>query len=246
MSHRRIAETSPYHSHFQKGGWRMKYTAMELGLDYFQMYDVVNQEASANIKIRGQFDNGDKQYKLLYLDWFANPVKKNKEPLFDKNAHLAMYRMFVPLIPEPTRKVEFVNQFGTQKAIIGKAFALLAPAQKIEPGSAFPKQLSHFAVYQVLEGTVVNKPVQLQDQFGLSKAVVMSPMAFAVPVKKSHDNNVFPIVNDKAHLVIYKVTPKIVQKNCAIKDQFKNSKIAVTQRILLAAPTIKRRWSVVG
>jgi hypothetical protein len=223
----------------------MRYTASELHLDYFQIYDIENQGCEERIKARGQFDKIDKLYQLVKLDCFANPVMKNQEPLYNKQAHLAFYRMYTTL-REDNHKVEVVNQFGVQKLLIGKVVGLLAPAQKIEKGSALPTKLSHFAVYNVLEWNSVGRRVQLQDQFGASSAVrVGIPKMFAVPIKKIHGRLVFPIVNAKVHLVIYMINPKNIEKNCTITDQIKkNRRIKVTQRLYLAAPTIKRRWSV--
>ncbi|MCJ7586990.1 MAG: hypothetical protein MUQ00_03710 [Candidatus Aminicenantes bacterium] len=221
----------------------MATTARELHLDYFQIYDVVNQELSGRIKICGQFDKEDRVCRLLCLDWFANPVGKNREPLCDRRAHLAGYRIY-PSSPEPTRQVAVVNQFGEQRIVIGNVVALLAPSEKIERGSAFPENLSHFVVYQVLEGKPVEKRVDLKDQFGSSRAMVMNPYGFAVPVKKTYGAAVFPALNEKVHMVLYRITPRTVEKDCAVKDQFEKRKIKVIRSILLAAPTIKRRWSV--
>ncbi len=221
----------------------MAYTARELHLDYFQIYDIVNLELSGRIKVYGQFDKEDRICRVLGLDWFANPVVKNREPLFDRQAHLAGYRIY-PSAPEPTRRIAFVNQFGEQRIIIGNAFALLAPSEKIEPGSAFPKSLSHFIVYQVLEGKSVEKTIGLKDQFGPSRAAIMSPSGFAVPVRKTYGSAVYPAVNNKVHLVLYGITPRTVEKSCVAGDQFEKRKVRIVRSVLLAAPTLKRRWSV--
>jgi len=52
-------------------------TAKELKLDYFQIYDVANREATGNVFLQGQFDARQLKMKLALLDFFANPVAKN-------------------------------------------------------------------------------------------------------------------------------------------------------------------------
>jgi hypothetical protein len=47
--------------------------------------------------------------RLKLLDFFANPVSKNGEPLYDKNAHLAWYRGVQP--PEPIPTMPYPERF---------------------------------------------------------------------------------------------------------------------------------------
>ena len=70
----------------------MGMTAKELRLDYFQIYDVANRPAEGSVLLQGQFDQTPLKMQLALLDFFANPVSKNGEPIYDKNAHLAWYR----------------------------------------------------------------------------------------------------------------------------------------------------------
>src|SRR5262249_33885362 len=72
------------------GGTTM--TAKELKLDYFQIYDVANRQSTGNVLLQGQFDARLLRMELALLDFFANPVAKNAEPIYDKNAHLTWYR----------------------------------------------------------------------------------------------------------------------------------------------------------
>jgi hypothetical protein len=67
-------------------------TAKELKLDYFKFYDVANREVEGDVLLRGQFDQRPQKMRLRLLDYFANPVSKNDESLYDKAAHLAWYR----------------------------------------------------------------------------------------------------------------------------------------------------------
>lgn len=71
-------------------------TAKELKLDYFQIYDIANREATGNVSLQGQFDARPLKMEFALLDFFANPVAKNLEPIYDKNAHLTWYRGVQP------------------------------------------------------------------------------------------------------------------------------------------------------
>ena len=217
--------------------------ANDLKLDYFKFYDVANQRINRDVLVQGQFDEEPEVIELVYLNLFANPVSKNGEEIFDKHAHLTWYNVFDP-IPEPTRTVVFDNQFGTQKVLIGRTIALLAPAQKYEHGSEFPKRLDHFKVYLVLRSEPVGKEVKLEDQFGGDETVVHYPVAFAVPVRKQHWRRTFDINNEDAHLALYRITPRYEERSVLARDQFGRHRIHVYRSILLAAPSKKVEWQV--
>ena len=215
--------------------------AQELRLDYFQFYDVANQEANYFVGLQGQFDRQPEKARLMYLNLFANPVSKNGEPMFDKNAHFNWYHLYDPT-PEPTRVVTFENQFGKQKVVIGRALALLAPAQKVEPGSEFPERLDHYKVYSALQGEPVNKAVELEDQFGRAEARVYYPRMFAVPVRKWFQGETSGINNERAHLAIYIINPRAVEQVKPVRDQFSRRYVQVFRSVLLAAPSVKLAW----
>ncbi|MGH9662003.1 MAG: DUF7450 family protein, partial [Bryobacteraceae bacterium] len=140
-------------------------TANELKLDYFKIYDVENREAEGDLVLRGQFDRRPERMRLKLLDYFANPVSKNGEPMHDKNAHLAWYRGVQP--PEPSRQVVLKNQFGKFVIRTGRGYGLLAPTQKVEQGSTFPRELDHYKVYRLADvERAPNKVLKLRDQFG--------------------------------------------------------------------------------
>jgi catechol 2,3-dioxygenase-like lactoylglutathione lyase family enzyme len=217
--------------------------SQKLRLDHFQVYDVANQDAGFLVGLQGQFDEQRERAKLTYLNAFANPVSKNGEPIYDKNAHLTWYNLF-DYVPEPTRLVVFENQFGVQKILTGRAIALLAPAQKYEKGSEFPKELDHYKVYQVLQGEPVGRGVKLRDQFDHREAEVTYPWAFAVPVRKWHEGSTFGVHNAKAHLAFYKITPGSVQKARVVRDQFGRRYLHIYRSVLLGVPSVKREWSL--
>ncbi len=215
--------------------------APELRLDYFQFYDVGNQDAGYVVGLQGQFDKYAEKVRLNYLNLFANPASKNGEPFYDKNAHLTWYDLYDP-VPDPTRVVYYQNQFGEQKLITGRSYALLSPTQKRFKGSSFPEQLDHYKVYEVLEGEPANKAVKLEDQFGQSETRVYYPAFFGVPVKKWWEGQTFGIHNERAHLVFYKISPNSADQTVVTRDQFGQRLLHVFRSVLLAAPSVKLKW----
>lgn len=220
-------------------------TSQELRLDHFKFYDVANQEAGQWVTLQGQFDRQPERVRLTYLNLFANPVEKNGEPIYDKNAHLNWYDLFDPA-PDPIRQVVVGNQFAKEQEIyIGRACALLAPTWKVEKGSVFPKGLDHYKVYQVLKGEDVEPKVKLTDQFGSDNPEVYAPAFFAVPVTKWAEGKVFKIQNEKAHLLLYKIDPGRNEKTIKTVDQFGSRYVHVFRSVLLGVPSVKLKWKEV-
>ena len=219
--------------------------AQDLRLDYFQIYDVASQWAREKVLLKDQFDEEPEKGLLAFLDWFANPVSKNAEDLYDKGAHFTAYYLYQS-VPDPTRLVYFENQFGQQKVIIGSPVRLLVPAAKrTREGTLYSRELSHYKVYQVLQGEPPKKEVTLRDQFGGSEAVVLSPYGFAAPAEKEHEGRKFPITNEEAHLVLYKLGPRRMSKGITVADQFGKYYVGIYMVYLLAVPSIKLEWKEV-
>jgi hypothetical protein len=220
-------------------------TAKELKLDYFKVYDVENRESEADLLVRGQFDRRPLKMRLRLLDFFANPVSKNGEPLYDKNAHLTWYRGVQP--PEPIRRVVLENQFGKFDVRTGTGYGLLVPTEKIERGSAFPEQLDHYKVYRLVDvEQVPTKALKLGDQFGSDEVKLRLPLYLAVPVMKRHGNKTHPIHNDRAHLLIFSITTRDLKKSVKLRNQLANGTgVRVVRSVMLAAPSLKREWKQV-
>ena len=216
--------------------------ARDLKLDYFKFYDIVNREGVADIQLRGQFDRRPVKMSLRLLDFFANPVSKNGEPLFDKNAHLAWYRGVQPT--EPPRRVVLENQFGKFDIRTGPGYGLLVPTEKVEQGSAFPKELDHYKVYRLLDvEEVPQKVLRLKDQFGADEAQLRLPQFFAVPVLKRVGDKTFPIHNAHAHLLIFSITNRRLQKTVRLRNQFSRGvAVEVIQSLALGVPSVKLEW----
>ena len=217
-------------------------TAKDLKLDYFKFYDVENREGVADITLRGQFDPRPQKMGLRLLDYFGNPVSKNGEPLYDKNAHLAWYRGIQPA--EPLRQAVIENQFGKFEIRTGTGWGLLVPTQKIETGSAFPEELDHFKIYRL--ATVIKPPdltLKLRDQFGSDAAQLYYPLYFAVPVVKRYGDKTFEIRNPRAHLLIISITNKKIEKTIRIRNQFtRGVSLKVLNSSMLAVPSLKHSW----
>lgn len=216
-------------------------TAKELQLDYFQFYDVPNQDCGAIVGLQGQFDKQPEKARVNYINLFANPVSKNGEPIYDKNAHLTWYDIYDPS-PDPTRVINYENQFGKGQLYTGRSYALLTPTWKLEKGSSFPEKLDHYKVYQVLHAEPVNKSVKLKDQFGSREARVFYPRFFAVPVKKWAEGQTWGIHNEQAHLVLYIVQPGPASKTVRTRDQFGSRVQHAMRSVLLGAPSVKLDW----
>lgn len=217
-------------------------TAKELKLDYFKFYDIDNREAQGDVLLRGQFDPRAQKMRLRLLDFFANPVSKNGEPLYDKNAHLAWYRGVQP--PEPPRRVVLENQFGKFDIRTGTGYGLLVPTQKMEQASVFPGELDHYKVYRLLDvEQVPDKVMKLRDQFGSEEVKLRLPLYFAVPVTKRHGDKTHPIHNKGAHLLIFSITTRDLQKTIKLRNQFtRGTSVRVVRSLMLGAPSLKVEW----
>jgi hypothetical protein len=117
----------------------------------------------------------------------------------------------------------------------------------VESGSAFPKTLDHYKVYQVVDvGKIPDVTLKLRDQFGSSEARLERPLFFAVPVRKRHGTKEYPIQNERAHLLIFGITPRNVEKKITLRNQFAPGiSVAVARSVMLAVPSIKHGWKQV-
>lgn len=220
----------------------------ELGLDHFLFYQIATQPAGDVIGVQTQFDvgptAGPEKIQLRAATLFANPVQKNNEKILDQNAHLTWYQAY-DAIPDPMRTVNYTDQFGRRKVVLGRKYAFLSPTQKDRRGTAFPEGLDHYVVFQVLDSSApVNKAVKLQDQWGKTSARVYSPRFFAAPSRKWHDGNVDGVNNAKAHLAIYQINPTAVEKVAKSRDQFGTRVINAYRTVLLGVPCKKGKWTV--
>ncbi len=219
----------------------------DLGLDHFLFYDIATQPAGDIIGVQTQFDIGPafgpERLQLRAAILFGNPVQKNDEKILDRNAHLTFYAAY-DAVPDPMRTVNYTDQFGRRKVIIGRKYGFLSPTQKAFRGTRFPEKLDHYVAFQVLDGAPVNKAVKLKDQWGAYTAKVYTPAFFAAPSRKWHDGKVDGVNNAAAHLAIYRISPTAAANTAKTRDQF-GTRIAHSGRtVLLAVPCKKGKWEV--
>lgn len=223
-------------------------TSRDLGLDHFLFYDVADQAAAESIGVQTQFEigptAGPERIRLASTLLFGNPVQKNEEKILDPHAHLTWYRVFDP-VPDPTRVVNYRDQFGRRRIVIGRKAAFLTPTHKVERGSRAPEKLDHYVAYQVLDAKPVNRAVKLRDQWGTTEARVMYPLFFAAPSRKWHAGETYGIKNAKAHLAIYRISPSSIRKTARTRDQFGSRVVQAFRSVLLAVPCAKGKWEVV-
>jgi hypothetical protein len=218
-------------------------TAQDLGLDYFQIYDVANKPAAGGVLLRGAFDVRRQKMQMTLLDQFASPVSKKGEPCVDSHAHLTWYRGVQP--PEPIRAVTLENTFGRLKIRTGTGHGMLVPTQQIAQGSPFPDNLDHYKVYRLADVLdVPQSTMNLQDQFGPSDVQVQVPLYFAAPVEKRHGTKAFQIQNKRAHLLIVGISVRDLEQTVSIRNQFdKRTSVRIGRSVMLAVPSIVSDWT---
>lgn len=210
-------------------------------LDHFRAYDIDGVKVRIAVALKGQFDKDFRKHRLVSLDHFANPVDKNDEGILHEQAHQTWYGFHPEDMSEPRRRVRISNQFGDQTLEIGDAGVLITPAEKFEGGSYFPKDQDHFKCYRVERGEAIGKKVILRDQFRKDPVGVLEPLLFGVPVIK-HYKEVEPIVNEDAHLTIYRLDPRDNRILRTVRDQFDKYELEILETALLAVPTRKLKW----
>lgn len=224
----------------------MKYTSKELGLDHYRVYNVVDQAVDYEVGLEGQFDKDFRRHRLEAIEHLANPADKNREGIFDPQAHMNWYRFDPKTAEEPMRKVLLVNQFGEQELLIKDARLLLVPTEKVEKGSSAPERLDHFKCYEVLEGRSVRRAVGLSDQFIRDDYVrVTEPLLFGVPVRKDYIHGIEELHNEKTHLAIYRITAQEHVTERTVIDQFDKRRLEIVSTAMLAVPSLKLKWKPV-
>lgn len=213
----------------------------ELRVDHFQFYDVPNRRVRRPLALKGLFDKGPVPGELTFLDMFANPVMKNGEEVYDRNAHLNMYYLYGSG-EEPMRVVWAHNQYGEQKMYIGNPARLLVPTHKYEEGLYFPKELDHYKLYRVVETEPMVTEVKLEDQFDGREAKLSGPVAYAVPVEKEYRDRHYPIFREEVHLTIYRLSPHRLNREVRVRDQFGGYVVGPFSALLLAVPGLCEGW----
>jgi len=219
-------------------------------LDHFKCYRTTAEPPDVVVGLRDQFDIPgvipDKTFVRFPVK-FCNPVEKTTPdgvvtPIKDINAHLEMF-ITAPGRLEPTRRVVVRNQFGTQRLLTYGPELLAVPSGKND--QPLPENLDHFKCYRTY-GAPKRVVLKLSDQFQRdTTATLLRPIEFCNPVEKTHDTNVTPIKNPKAHLLCYTITPTTFQGDALVRNQFGGGPMPMATADMLCVPSEKLRFSIV-
>jgi hypothetical protein len=225
--------------------------------NHFKLYVVKSDPFEPIVvKLKDQFDKEPYKVKLTSIAYFANPVEKRHGAATHRiafpNAHLTWYKFKTDVEPVK-RMVKIKNQFGEQKLVLGEAVFLAVPTQKVEPGSAFPREFNHFKAYKVIEGDFKPVYVGLKDQFDERpiKVKVFKPFLFCNPVVKFRKDKDIrtPIFNEHYHLTCYLIDPKGMAsktpRSISIVNQFGKNRLYPQHYFVLCVPTDKLAVKVI-
>jgi hypothetical protein len=224
--------------------------------NHFKLYVVKSAEPfePIEVKLKDQFNKEPYSVKLTYINYFANPVEKKHGRATYRiefpNAHLTWYKIQTEMKPVK-RVVKIKNQFGEQRLVLGEAIFLAVPTQKVEEGSAFPREFNHFIAYRVIEHDSRKAAVVLKDQFDGKpiEVKVLDPFLFCNPVVKIKGDKKSPIYNKIYHLTCYYIDPKgtasSTPKSIVIKNQFGKRQLYPQHYFTLCVPTDKLEFKVI-
>jgi len=179
--------------------------------------------------------------------------KKTVYKALNTNAHLLCYPITAPT--QPTFTVSVTNQFGTAQLMTGQPQGLCLPTWKSLTGPpnktpVQPPKLSHFTCYpvQYVPGTPPYQPppnVMLQDQFSTSPVPVQigPPVELCVPTTKTiispTGKKVYKMINPKAHLLCFEVTPTPFPPFVFDQNQFGTDQVNLQSTDVLCLPSFK-------
>ena len=208
-------------------------TTAATAVDHFRVYP-----NDAGFGLNGPIVQIDDQFGTQTTDLgnpirFLVPVEKNGEGLADFFSHLTCYQI-VDGVAGPA--VTSTNQFGVQPLTLGVPDTLCVPTEKlIAPG---PVNVDHYKCY-LASGAAVDVGVSLQDQFGSTSAIVLSPRLFCTPASKNGE----PISDPVAHLTCYDTTPPgLAPGPIPILNQFTDSPdtLGLLEADMVCVPSTKQ------
>ncbi len=205
--------------------------------NHYKVYDVVDPYTfTAPITLYDQF--GEYAVDNLVLDHFANPVRKNNEPIIWPEVHQTWWSLY---FQTPGFRIVIDNQFGVQMWDVGDAVYLVNPALKDVPGD-LPVH-NHYLAYEAT-GPAVHIEVTLEDQWSFIDAIAVEPALFLNPVEKQVDGNWYPIIDEYAHLACYTLEPPgSYLVPLTAYDQFGIWQLEADEHCWLCLPTWKLEWS---
>ena len=174
----------------------------------------------------------------MVIEKWQNPLlRKNFEDvLWDPFLHHAWYALTQPLPHFESIIVE--HQFGTYQLLVYEAVYLLTPADKNDELGDVPLG-NHYLCY-LAQGTPLEFPVDMEDQWGPSSNIVHDPFCFCNPVEKTlQDGTTYPIVNPDMHLTCYRIDPNSAGIPFFWQDQFSLWSNDAVEECLICLPSLK-------
>ncbi|MCP5104727.1 MAG: hypothetical protein GY950_15185, partial [bacterium] len=107
-------------------------SSMPREYNHFKCYKVLKGHLKErSVDLKDQFDKERVKVNVMKPAYFCNPVSKNKEPIYDKDYHLAFYSI-VPVVPVPSvpNSVDIENQFGKEDFQTVQSVYLGVPSKK--------------------------------------------------------------------------------------------------------------------
>lgn len=212
-------------------------------VDHYKTYKVVPMTFDLNIPVFLEDQFGPEEMIVKRLEQFANPVNKNNEGVYFPDLHYSWWRIepTVPLPAYPTYDVIVGNQFGQgQRWKLGRPLWLLAPASKNDPtGGPIPRG-DHYKCYEALDAPVLQKPVDLFDQFGQRPAHVDTARCLCNPVRKYHGGQYYPHRYPDTHLACYRIDPLAYDRFPMWRDQFYQGQLQILNDCWLCVPSSKQ------
>jgi hypothetical protein len=204
--------------------------------DHYKVYDIFpDKQVQGVVKLNDQF--GPSSGDFVGPVHFGLPVHKNNEPIFDARLHYTWYKYFTE---ERGRLVVYENQFGESVVHTTNGVYMLVPALKFPQPDDPAAVGDHFKCYEAI-GEPLGKTVTLETQFGFEDVIVDAPELFCNPAEKqTSDGQVFPIINEKDHLVCYRIEPRRpVSITVSFLDQFGFGVGALAENRWLCVPSLK-------
>jgi hypothetical protein len=208
-------------------------------IDHYKTYEVFGPSYVRPILLKDQFQ--DEFVDIIQMTKFATPVMKNNFPFCDSIAHLTWWDIIEPADPEPLVFVNAQDQFGFHDLQVRNSTHFLVPAVKNPAaGDTIPVK-NHYLCYEAI-GDTLHIIVRLRDQFDDTQVIILTPEYFCNPcVKEVLDTgDIYPIVDDLAHLIIYRVDNTIsYQINASVLDQFGFWDLTLFENFYLIVPALK-------
>jgi hypothetical protein len=219
--------------------------------EHYLGYEVRSERpifAGEEVLLSDQF--GEERVHVGAARTLLNPVEKRRqgraaEPIQRPDDHLKCYRLTGGLRQD--RDVRVSNQFTPDGSTlhVKEPNRLCAPATKEPSGppAAAPADRQHYKCYRVEEDPpLTEERVELEDQFGVLRALVRRAELLCNPVTKTRDGRApEPPPRPEDHLVCYGIAEEapFAARNVFTRDQFVTQRVRVFDPEVLCVPSTK-------